>query len=124
MDRDENTELWVVIDTGFGRYLGRVVDGFGYRNGKPVPVKDSPVGLVGKPEVVLDRVMRFEILNLPTRDGIVPLAVRSSPVPWVPVFSPEARVRVLLDRIVWYDIVPEEAVVALRRDQLEGEGAT
>lgn len=71
MSQDESQRCWVVIDTGFERYLGRVVDGFGYRNGKQVPVKDSPAGLVGKPEVVLDRVVRIATIDRTTREDLV-----------------------------------------------------
>ncbi len=95
---------WLIVDTGFGRYLGR---------GESKTEADD---LLGRPALVLESAVRIETVNLPSRNGIVVQAVPSSPVPWVPLFLREARIVIPLDGIVWYAEVSEDAIVAMRQE--------
>ena len=114
---------WLVVDTGFGRYLGKMV-GVIYppevRKVEQQPVVGEP--LTGGPELVLENVIRFEIVNVPTRQGIAVQAVPSSPIPWMPLFAHESRIKLPLYRILWYDYVDEEAVAAMRSELLAATG--
>jgi hypothetical protein len=111
----ESVDRWVVVDTGFGRYMGKLVDGPGWRGGKPTPVPLAPEGLTGKPEIRIKNAIKFEVFNLPTRQGITIQAIPSGPFPWIPVFADESSMRIPLDRIVWYDDVDSEVVEDVRK---------
>jgi len=105
---DEAEERWMFVDTGFSRFLGMLEDGPGVD------------GLTGSRELVLSSVVRIESLNIPSREGITVQAVPSSPVPWLPLFSREARISIPLARIVWHAEVDSTAITAMRAALLAG----
>lgn len=99
---------WIVVDTGYLRLLGRV--------------ESREVGPFGD-EIVLTNVARVGDLSfpLPGSDGRVSAAVLPilAPLfPWVPIFSPDFRVRIRETQIIWYADVSEDDVSTIRSNLL------
>lgn len=113
-DDNRKEERWLIVDTGFGRFLGKVLDGTvkGQRGGT----------LTDRAELVLGNAIRIEMVNVPTRQGIAVQAVPSSPVPWLPLFSRESVICLPLDRVVWYADVDEDVVTEMRSSLLSAGG--
>jgi hypothetical protein len=99
---------WMIIDTGFGRFLGKFK---GVR---------SDETLTDKPEVVLNECVRLETVNVPIPAkggvGVGTIGVQTQPVPWRQPFDRETDLCIPLDQVKWYVRVSEDDVTAMRKE--------
>jgi len=103
---------WLVLDTGFGRYLGR------YRK----VIRNVTETLSGSCEVVLSECIRLESVNVPvpTKGGmsIGTVGVQTPVVPWRPPFDRDIEMRFPQDRVVNYIPILDDDVAGLRKELL------
>lgn len=117
-EEKQDLTRWLVVDTRTGRYLGKVVPLEQFRTRRvpegTQPLLDPSVKLTSQPELILESIVSIQMLNVPTREGIMVQGVPSSPVPWHPPFARDLRIRIPVDQIVWYDDVDPDIVAKIR----------
>lgn len=117
-EEKQDLTRWLVVDTRSGRYLGKVVSQEQFRT-RQVPegtdaLLDPSINLTHSDELILESIVSIQMINVPTREGIIVQGVPSSPVPWHPPFARELHVRIPINQIVWYDDVDPDIVAKIR----------